>query len=225
MLRVSNRINLIISGAQTLGFSIKDNSGFYSDDSDQIPDMILLYVKDTITPGEMCRLRAVGWTLQAVDVIEPFRTSDEMLANPLPGAANAFTNLLLWNMTQYDSLIYLAPNTLVVSSILGAFDLVMPSDGYPSIADLAVVSGVHKNGFNVPFDTGIIIMRPSESTFHDMISRKSQEGKFSNEHGVNGFLNDYFGMSRLVLPFSFALSNVMEDENSGHMKYYLGTHN
>jgi alpha-N-acetylglucosamine transferase len=95
--------------------------------------MVLLHTI-SFTPGEACKLIAVGWSLRFVDVIEPFKPTKMDNAATTDGFERSFTKRYMWNMTDFASIIYLDTDSLVVGNLEGCFDIVMPYQGSSSVA-------------------------------------------------------------------------------------------
>lgn len=209
-----------MQGAIALGDSIKDKSGLYRKTA-HVPAMVLMHTESSLTPGQKCHLKAVGWDLKVVESIESFTTKDAALAIPSLGLESSFTKLHLWNLTQFDSVIYLSPATLVIGNLVDVFDIVVPYGGQPPLSDFAAVSEVDSTGFQTSFDSAFYLLRPSFKRFTEMMALESVSGDFSNARGEHGFLNKFYGRTRLMLPFTFSLSNLMEfDKEKHHYKAY-----
>jgi hypothetical protein len=212
-----NHPNSVI-GAVTLGHSIVESSGYYDKLSKIRPEMLLLYIEGSLSEIDKCKLQEIGWRLKLVSAIQPFKTTLEKNFKTPDELKNSFTKLHLWNLKKYDSVIYFSTDSLVVNSLVGMFNYVLPSkNGLPPISEFAAVSQSTTDDVKPSFQSSLYILRPSTITYQKMMHLKYSDndeatllGEFSNQDGELGFLNRFFLLYRLILPYRFSLNNNME---------------
>ncbi len=144
-------------------------------------------------------LRARGWPHATVAVVTPGVSSDvrerlarwwdrvvevESIPNPHPREEQWFdyfedmySKLRIWNMTEYDKIVYLDSDILVTGSLEDLLDR-------PSFAAAPCTT---------PPDTlngGVLVLDPDPEVYADMVGKV---GKLSSHDGSDqGFLNSYF---------------------------------
>ncbi|KAJ3044398.1 Exostoses (Multiple)-like 3 [Rhizophlyctis rosea] len=90
-----------------------------------------------------------------------------------------YSKLQLWNMTQYDKIVFLDADMLVVKNIDDLFE-------WPEFSAVLDVGGV--------FNTGVFVAEPSNDTYQDMLARYRKAPSYNR--GDQGFLNWYFNRRR-----------------------------
>ncbi|KAJ3367778.1 Glycogenin-1 [Allomyces arbusculus] len=87
------------------------------------------------------------------------------------------TKLHVWTLTQYEKVVFLDADTLVLMGIDELFDReelsAAPDCGWPDI-----------------FNSGVFVLRPSMDTFHRLVAFASERGSWDG--GDQGLLNDFF---------------------------------
>jgi glycogenin glucosyltransferase len=91
------------------------------------------------------------------------------------------TKLNLWTLTQYERILYLDADTLVLSNLDHVFSL-------PQSIDFAASPEL---GFPDCFNSGVMLLRPSTATFAEL--KKLADEVESFDGGDQGLLNIYFG--------------------------------
>jgi hypothetical protein len=181
-----------------LGASIRSNSNFYNYFTSNMPSTVLIYDNEGLSEFDKCRLGAVGWSLR---FIPPVETSESSSSD-----SGLFLNIEMWKMTEYESIVYLSTKSLVTGNMNATFDIVVPYEGQPSIAEFAAVGELTPEGFAITFGPGMYVLRPSQAIFERLIV--IYKG-FNDSHAL---LNSFFAHDRLILPYTFSLS--MESSTS-----------
>ena len=165
-------------GARVLGQSLKE--------SGTTKELIALCTED-VSDSDKRILEADGWTIKSVSTIN----------NPYDGFSSrgtyfsgAFTKLHAWNMTEYNRIVYLDADTIVISNIDHLFDCGTFCARYR-----------HSDLFN----SGVFVVEPSKAIFNDMM--KKIEVTPSYTHGDQGFLNIYFKDLKYAPMFNWSNSS------------------
>ena len=152
-----------VPGLETLGRSLLETGT-------RIPRVAL--VTRDVSPGARAKLGAQGWRLREV----------EPIGNPrgdvlLPRFANVFTKLRVWELDDYDKVVFLDADTIVLQNIDELFDR-------PSLAAAP--------DFLLPdrFNSGVMVVEPSSAMLAEMLARLPE--LMSYDGGDQGFLNEFF---------------------------------
>eukprot|EP01117_Protostelium_nocturnum_P004608 TRINITY_DN1667_c0_g1_i2.p1 TRINITY_DN1667_c0_g1~~TRINITY_DN1667_c0_g1_i2.p1 ORF type:complete len:497 (-),score=84.89 TRINITY_DN1667_c0_g1_i2:58-1548(-) len=113
------------------------------------------------------------------------------------------TKLWLWKMTQFEKVVYLDADTLVVQNIDHLF----------------ACKGPICAGINTPipdkFNTGLMVFKPDDDVFEGMVAEWKHIGFF--EDVEQGLLNHYYPLSNFdrdqILPFKYNAFAYCEDKN------------
>lgn len=100
-----------------------------------------------------------------------------------PDLKDTLAKLHLWAQTQYEKILFLDADTLVLSNLDHLFDIELTSS-----FELAASPEV---GFSDCFNSGLMLLRPSATTFSDLMHLASTVASFDG--GDQGLLNIYFG--------------------------------
>jgi alpha-N-acetylglucosamine transferase len=119
------------------------------------------------------RLTTQGWEVRGVDPIAS-PAGDQLLFSRF---ANVFTKLRVWELQDYDRVVLLDADTLVLQNVDDLF-LRSPFAAAPD--------------FFLPdrFNSGVMVIEPSHFTFERMMTSLSSAGSYDG--GDQGFLNEFF---------------------------------
>ena len=194
--------NKYLGGALLLGYSLKKYHPQYP--------MYMMHFDKALSERTMCSLRQVGWQLRPVVHIPP----------PLSGYATQFVHqfnkLALWNMTEFDSIIYLDADTLVLADIAHLHELV--ADPSRTGFELAAVADSWAGKFAYHFNAGVLVLHPSTAVFKELMRTMHIEGNYEPTMAEQAFLNAFFQLRYLQLPVIY---NVNLDMYSGYPKLWL----
>ena len=114
---------------------------------------------------------------------------DELLS------AHRYTKLHVWNLVEYEKVVYIDADTLIMSNIDELFRR-------PPFAAAPDVFPPDK------FNAGVMVVKPSKDTFQDMVARIPTTESYDG--GDTGFLNVYFAGwyssgAAHRLPFGYAI--------------------
>lgn len=98
-----------------------------------------------------------------------------------PDLHASLTKLNLWSLTQYERILYLDADTLVLSNLDHIFSL-------PQLVEFAASPEL---GYPDCFNSGVMLLKPSETTFLELKKLASEIESFDG--GDQGLLNVYFG--------------------------------
>ena len=151
-----------------LGYSIRQHHSKHP--------MILLHSEHELRNQTVrCALETIGWTLISVP-----RTSSVVPSQ-----------LLLWNMTQYDSVIYLPNNSMVLSDLSHLHELVVEPD---------------RTGFTLartdPAHAGVLVLHPCQQRFNELRRRHL----LGYAHGNRSDSAASLHVQYLQLPVAYSLS-------------------
>lgn len=104
-------------------------------------------------------------------VLSPFHNRLSILGRPELGVT--LTKLRLWNLTQYDRLVYLDADTLVLKNIDALFNVA---------AEFAAVSDV---GWPDCFNSGVMVIRPNAATSQRLLEKVAEIGSFDGRETVS----------------------------------------
>ncbi|KAI3721673.1 hypothetical protein L2E82_32690 [Cichorium intybus] len=149
-----------VLGARVLGKSIRDTRS--------TKEMVVL-VSDGVSDYAKSLLQADGWTVTPISLLE---NPNQVRPTRFWGV---YTKLKIFNMTDYDKVVYLDADTIVVKNI----DVLFKCGKF--CANLK-----HSERLN----SGVMVVEPSEKLFKDMVSKVTT--LYSYTGGDQGFLNAYY---------------------------------
>lgn len=152
-----------LPGLETLGRSLAETGT-------TVPRVAL--VTADVSAGARARLVAEGWLLRDVEPIGS-PTVDRLV----PRFAQVFTKLRVWGLTEYDKVVFLDGDTVVLRNIDELFER-------PSLA--AAPDYLMPDRFN----SGVMVLDPSLERLDSMLERLSHVGSYDG--GDQGFLNEIF---------------------------------
>ncbi|KAF8881562.1 glycosyltransferase family 8 protein [Infundibulicybe gibba] len=134
--------------------------------------LIMPYLEDRISPQALCIARAVGW-------------------DPLP--------LNVWKLDQVgiDAAVYLDADTLVRRNFDELFDIPF---NFAAVPDVYMPGD--SRGFTISFNAGVLVLRPSTSTFDHMMSHLAS-ADFPLGEAEQSYLNLFFASKALRLPYVY----------------------
>ena len=150
-------------GVRVLGQSLRD-TGTNKD--------LVVVCTETVSENDRAILRSDGWIIRSVKTVEsPYEGS----SSPGDYFKGSYTKLFIWSMTEYERLVYLDADVMVLANIDHLFD-----------CGTFCAAFRHSDLFN----TGVLVIEPSTRIYKDMLEKVQ---KFSSyDLGDQGFLNVYF---------------------------------
>lgn len=136
-------------------------------------DRVLMVSPDVSEPTR-AKLAAEGWAIHPVDPIENPNPEASQL---FPRFEGTFMKLRAWQLTDYDHVVFLDADTVVLQNVDDLFER-------PSFAAAP--------DFFLPdrFNSGVMSLVPSEAVFREMIARLATTPSYDG--GDQGFLNLFF---------------------------------
>lgn len=134
--------------------------------------MVLMATKD-VSAGTRDSLRRQGWEIRDIEPVKNPHEGELLF----PRFGSVFAKLRAWELTEFDKLVWLDADTVVVKNIDDLF----------SRPELAAAPD-----FLLPdqFNSGVMVLEPSADTFGRMMSALA--GSKSYDGGDQGFLNELF---------------------------------
>ncbi|KAF4965393.1 hypothetical protein FSARC_6807 [Fusarium sarcochroum] len=116
--------------------------------------------------------------------------NDNLKAIGRPDLQDTLTKLQVWSQTQFDRVLFLDADTLVLSNLDHLFES-------PSSIELAASPDL---GFSDCFNSGVMLLKPSSSTYSELRQFASETASFDG--GDQGLLNIFFGDGAVHHPSS-----------------------
>ena len=145
-------------------------------------------VAGDISAANLATLKTDGWLIHHVPTIQnpSLWTQNKGGKGFPPRFWGVYTKLTIFNLTQYDRVVYLDADTIASRNV----DELFLCDGFCAVLR-------HSERFN----SGVMVLEPSAATFADMLHRIYDTPSYTG--GDQGFLNEYFSEfsnSPLFLP-------------------------
>ncbi|KAL7319851.1 hypothetical protein PS15m_002938 [Mucor circinelloides] len=149
-------------------------------------DIVVLVLED-VTQTVRSRLEYLGAKIINVDQIKyPWDSSSARRKGF--NKACRYSKLNLWNLTQYEKVVFLDADTMVVNNIDELF-------GYPQFTAAVDIGGV--------LNTGVFVAEPNAETYKDIMATYEKAPSYNK--GDQGFLNYYFNKTANPLPGNYNL--------------------
>lgn len=185
--------NNFLEGALVLGYTLKKYHPNYP--------MYMMHFHNGLSNRTLCSLRQAGWIPRIVNNIAP----------PLKGVwshfINQFTKLVLWNMTEFDSITYLDADNLVLGDISNLNELV--ADPSRTGFEFAAVADNWHGKFAYHFNAGVIVLHPSTDVFNELMRTMGLPGNYDPTMAEQAFLNAFFQLRYLQLPVIYNVNLAM----------------
>jgi glycogenin glucosyltransferase len=183
-----------VTGAEVLGKSLEASGS-------TVPRVAM--VTADISAEGRGRLTAQGWALRDVEPIAN-PTPDKLLV--FPRFAAVFTKLRTWELTEFDRVVLLDADTLVLKNVDDLFE----RPGFAAGPD-----------FFLPdrFNSGVMVVPPSKETFDRMVQALAVAPSYDG--GDQGFLNTFFAdwyamPAESRLPVGYNLASFIFQFAHGH---------
>lgn len=151
--------------------------------------------KSTLSDASISTLRSVFSGITFVETIDSGDSQNLALLGR-PELGPTFTKLHLWQLVQFDKVVFLDADTLVLRNIDDLFE----REELSACADV---------GWPDCFNSGVFVARPNLDTFAKLYQFAQEKGSFDG--GDQGLLNSYFsdwsvGPSERRIPFTYNLT-------------------
>ncbi|KAL9567453.1 hypothetical protein ACKAV7_008403 [Fusarium commune] len=149
--------------------------------------LCILVVENEIGNSNMIELRRTFDQVISIEKIAGVR-NDNLKTIGRPDLQDTLTKLQVWSQTQFDRILFLDTDTLVLSNLDHLFEL-------PPTIELAACPDL---GFSDCFNSGVMLLKPSSSTYSELRLFASETASFDG--GDQGLLNICFGDGPLHHP-------------------------
>ena len=136
---------------------------------------LVAMVTPDVTPAGRTRLAGDGWTVVEVQPIDNPMAAEHRLFDRFGGV---FTKLNAWNLTDYDKLVYVDADTLVLRNVDELFER----------RDFAAAPDFFRPDH---FNSGVMVLEPSRERYTAML--EALPATRSYDGGDQGFLNVFLG--------------------------------
>ena len=157
-------------------------------------DTILLVAEVGMKLNSDAQIARCGWRVCFVSTIPgPPGHSNRYLE------AKMYTKLRLWQLVQYQAVLYIDLDTLIVRPFGGIFE-----EHLPAMADKGLTLGMGSNSFpdRGDFNAGVMLLLPDPIEFNSLVA-----GITSIPHNIElaeqAYLNAYFAQRIYRLPFAY----------------------
>ncbi|RUS13777.1 glycosyl transferase family 64 domain-containing protein [Endogone sp. FLAS-F59071] len=187
----------MISAARVLVHSIRQQ--------DTVRDIVILVLPYVPEDARQALIALGSKIVEIEEVPFPFNATQ---ANKGINKSCRYSKLHLWELTDYDKLIYLDADTMVVGKIDELFDYPGTCQGslkrcvsswfrssfllFP-LFSLALIEFSAVMDMGTTMNTGVFVMKPSRATYDNMMSVYLTAPSYN--HGDQGFLNWYFNFT------------------------------
>jgi lipopolysaccharide biosynthesis glycosyltransferase len=154
-----------VPGVEALGRSIRKSGS---------REAMVLMVTPDVSSTTRETLAAEGWTIRDV---EPVENPNPAKAQLFPRFAATFTKLRAWDLVEYDKVVLLDADTLVLQNVDDLFD----RPGFAAAPDFLIPDR---------FNSGVMVLEPSRETFARMAEALASSSSYDG--GDQGFLNTFF---------------------------------
>lgn len=144
-------------------------------------DLVCLVTLDTVSVQSIKALRQIYDLVISAEEIRSGHSEHELNLLGRPDLSSTITKIHIWRLTQYEKVIYLDSDTLLLKPISHLFELASPFSACPDI------------GWPDCFNTGLMVTSPSSETFEKIFQHFLSHGSWDG--GDQGLLNDYFSRS------------------------------
>jgi hypothetical protein len=153
----------------------------------------ILFHTGHLSARAQCIVRAAGWELLEVERIPPphdgkgigYRFVDQ------------YTKLHLWSLDSLlgiNRVVYVDSDALARQNFDELFEMPFPFGAVPDVYG--------STGFKLPFNAGVLALRPNQTTFESMLSQLD-DARYPPNEAEQAFLNLYFGADVVRLPYVY----------------------
>jgi glycogenin glucosyltransferase len=136
---------------------------------------IVVLVTSQVSEATKIRLKSIcNQTIPVEAIICPYKNNEHEAS----WTNSELTKLHIWNLLQFEKVVYLDADTLVIENIGELFEIQSSFAASPDIFPPD------------KFNAGLLVIQPNASVFHEMISLVGVLS--SHDGGDTGFLNSYF---------------------------------
>ncbi|PLW29250.1 hypothetical protein PCANC_15748 [Puccinia coronata f. sp. avenae] len=163
-----------LPGSLVTAYSIKENE----EASTRKHDLVCLVTLDSVSVQSIKALRQIYDLVISVEEIRSGNSENELNLLGRQDLSYTVTKIHIWRLTQYEKVIYLDSDTLLLRAISHLFQLASPFSACPDI------------GWPDCFNSGLMVISPNEQTFEKLFKHFLSQGSWDGAD--QGLLNDYF---------------------------------
>jgi len=177
-----------LDGALALGYSLKNYNPSHN--------IYMMYIPAQVTEETLCILEKAGWNLY------PVKRIPSPVQGVLPGFLDQFTKFQLWNMTEFDGIVYLDADTIVCSKLYGLFSLIAPETGF----EFGAAPDNWYGKFTFNFNAGVMVLRPNKLVYNELLEISKEPGNYDVLFAEQSFLNEYYRFRYISLPQTYNMN-------------------
>ncbi|CAF1017487.1 unnamed protein product [Adineta steineri] len=180
-------------------------------------DMILLIPKGSLNDDRhIAMIKTIGWKLMYVT-----RMSYPGKVNPQ--LVDGLVKLHAWNMTQYDIILTLDADAMIVGSIEEPFEQMRTNSTIQMLAvDDAGIPSSYRKELRSYFNSGVLFFRPNSTHFTELVHLSANKSFYDLKYPQQNLLNKYFHDHWIPLPPIF---NMLDHLNGKHHVWNNQTNN
>lgn len=173
-----------VLGLQVLGKSLRE--------SHTRCDLVVAYVPEFVSIRALCLLESAGWTVRPVERLLPPRIPFRKIRDTFYWM---FTKLRLWSWTEYDSLLLVDSDTLILKNL---------DDIFQYDIDFGAALDIWEWKFDNVVNGGVLLLKPNQQVYKDMLN-EMEAWKLRYDFGMaeQGFLGYKFKYNSFKLPFVY----------------------
>jgi len=151
-------------------------------------------------PLEDRKALSVFWNISIIQLITPPKQAEN------PRWVDQFSKFLIWNYTQFDRIIYIDLDSIILQNMDELF--LLPSD-----IPLAAVGSFMGGSFNDGFGAGMLVLPPNQTVLIELFSNIARTEEYNYKMMDQGFLNWWFKFEMYRLPPKY-FANIAIHEQS-----------
>ncbi|EFP81581.2 uncharacterized protein PGTG_07830 [Puccinia graminis f. sp. tritici CRL 75-36-700-3] len=144
-------------------------------------DLVCVVTLDSVSVQSIKALRQMYDLVISAEVIRSGHSEHELNLLGRQDLSSTITKIHIWRLTQYEKVIYVDSDTLLLRPLSHLFELASP---FSACADI---------GWPDCFNSGLMVIKPSNETFEKIFQHFLTHGSWDG--GDQGLLNDYFAQS------------------------------
>jgi glycogenin glucosyltransferase len=165
---------------------------------------IVVLVTPQVSEATKIRLQSIcNQTITVEPIICPYKNTEHEAS----WTNSELTKLHVWNLLQFEKVVYLDADTLVIENIDELFEIQSSFAASPDIFPPD------------KFNAGVLVIQPNASVFHEMISLVGVLS--SHDGGDTGFLNSYFSNWYVFIPHLDLIMSLRSDARDSIVRFFI----
>ena len=178
--------------AIVLGYSIT----MYADVDNRVDRIIVTPFGDDLRDTVKQKLEFAGWTLVQMPAIPP-PASVNVDTVKHARYVGCFSKLHVFNMTQYDAILYLDADTMLCGNIMELFTYYAPRMQKHGVHLAMARDSISDANADATFNAGVMLVRPSRTLTEELISNPHSV-TFNHAFSEQGFLTAVFNTTHYI---------------------------